>query len=256
MYTSSQSQFFAGFSLRVLDPFLTPNDLSSFFSHHDIRHLWEDYNTLRVREDSVARARCGMEGILRSERIFIGSAIRDDDEEAEEGLGALKHSTLLATFELERRISETIHKRGLKCLTTPNGSCLVLSPSAFWNHNEQILVTDENILDTLNLSPNATVSGVPITPDMILAGREFHDPTSTHVDGALFLVLTYFFPDTDCLGNTGHDEWLRVLEEAARQSGDLMVRTQMPKLIALEVSCELYTYVCVLFLNGCCSLVR
>ena len=55
-----------------------------FFSHHDMRHLWEEYNTIRVREDSVARARCGMEGIVRTERVFIGSSVGDDDDEVDE----------------------------------------------------------------------------------------------------------------------------------------------------------------------------
>lgn len=207
-----------------------------FFSHHDMRHLWEEYNTIRVREDSVARARCGMEGIVRTERVFIGSSVGDDDDEVDDGLGALKHSALLSAFELERRISETIRRRNLRCLTTPDGSCLVLSPSAFWHNDAKALIEDVNILDTLNLSPNATVSGIPVTPDMTLAGREFSDPTSTRVDGALFLVLTYFFPDADCLGKAGHHEWLHVLEEAVEHIGDVMVRAQAPKLIALEVS--------------------
>lgn len=239
MYTSSNT-FLAGFSLRALDPFSTPDDFATFFSLHDIRNLWEEHSAIRVREDSVARARCGMEAIVRSERLFIGSSVREDDVEGDDGPRALKHNTLLAAFELERRISETIRQHGLHCLTTPDGSCLVLSPSAFWNRDTQALIDDSNILNTLNLSPNATVSGIHVTPDMTLAGREFSDSTSTRVDGALFLVLTYFFPDTDCLGNAGHVKWLEVLNETVAYSGDLMVHPQAPNLVALEVSFASY----------------
>ncbi|OBZ75671.1 Sterol regulatory element-binding protein cleavage-activating protein [Grifola frondosa] len=47
IYYSSQTQYFAGFTLRVLDSFLTPNDISSYFAQHDLRHLWEGDNMLR-----------------------------------------------------------------------------------------------------------------------------------------------------------------------------------------------------------------
>ncbi|KAI0927892.1 hypothetical protein AcW1_005297 [Taiwanofungus camphoratus] len=97
------------------------------------------------------------------------------------------------------------------------------------------------MLDTINLSQNVTISGIPISPEMVLAGRELRDPTSTDIDAAMFLVLTYYFPDKDCLGNAGHFQWLRVLEEAAGHTGDLVVQAQSPRLIALEYDKTLST---------------
>ena len=229
-YYSSQTQYFAGFTLRVLDSFLTPDDISSYFAQHDLRHLWEGHAALRVRADSVARARCGMEGILREERVLVGSV------SPEEGLGALDKNTLLATLKLEQRVSEALASRGISCLRTRSGSCFALSPSAFWNYDEHALAADEDIVDTLNLSQNVTISGVPITPDMVLAGRELHDPSSNHIDAAMFLVLTYFFPEKDCFGNDGHFQWLHALEDAGGDAGELVVLAQEPHLIALEVS--------------------
>lgn len=152
------------------------------------------------------------------------------------GLEALDHNTLLSALTLERRISRTLASRGIRCLSTPDGSCFSLSPLAFWNYDEETLSADENMLDTINLSQNVTISGIPISPEMVLAGRELRDPTSTDIDAAMFLVLTYYFPDKDCLGNAGHFQWLRVLEEAAGHTGDLVVQAQSPRLIALEVS--------------------
>lgn len=228
-YYSSQNQYFAGFTLRVLDSFLTPDDISSYFAQHDLRHLWEGDPALRVRADSVARARCGMEGIVREERVLVGSV------SPEEGLGALDKSTLLATLKLERRIAEAMASRGLPCLQTRSGSCFVLTPSVFWNHDERSLASDEHILNTINFSQNVSISGVPISPDMVLAGRELQDPTSHRVDAAMFLVLTYFFPEKDCFGNDGHFQWLHALEDAGGGSGELVVLAQEPQLIALEV---------------------
>ncbi|KAI0737874.1 sterol regulatory element binding protein cleavage-activating protein [Daedaleopsis nitida] len=229
-YYSSQSQYFAGFTLRVLDSFLTSDEISSYFAQHDLRHLWEGDAALHVREDSVSRARCGMEGILREERVLVGSSVSP-----EEGLGALDKNTLLATLRLERRISEALSSRGLPCLYTRTGNCFALSPSVYWNHDEQVLATDDNILDTINFSRNISISGIPIRPDMVLAGRELHDPASNHIDAAMFLVLTYFFPEKDCFGNDGHFEWLHALEHAGGDTGELVVLAQQePQLIALE----------------------
>ncbi|KAI1784226.1 sterol-sensing domain of SREBP cleavage-activation-domain-containing protein [Ganoderma leucocontextum] len=227
-YYSSQNQYFAGFTLRVLDSFLTPDDISSYFAQHDLRHLWENDAALRTRADSVARARCGMEGILREERVLVGGVSPG------EGLGALDKSTLLATQRLERRICAALSARSISCLQTRSGSCFVLSPSAFWNYDEYDLASDDNILDTLNLSRNISISGVPITPDMVLAGRDLGDPSSNHIDAATFLVLTYFFPEQECFGNDGHFQWLHALEDAGGDAGELVVLAQDPQLIALE----------------------
>lgn len=224
--SSSQTHFFA-FSLRVLDAFLTPDDISSYFAHEDLRHLWEGHNLLRVREDSVARARCGKEGIIRSERILIHALPQEDN------WSSLNHDTLLATLKLERRIDELLSSRRVPCIRAPDRRCFSLSPLTFWNHNEEAMLNDPDVLATLDRSRNATASGISITPDMVLAGRG--DPAVSDADTTMFLVLTYFFPDADCLANHGHFVWLHVLEDASTHSGDLIMQAQEPTLIALEV---------------------
>ena len=185
-----------------------------------------------------------MEGILREERVLVGSV------SPEEGLGALDKSTLHATLKLEHRISEALSARGIPCLETRPGSCFALSPLVFWNYDEHVLASDTSVLDTLNLAQNVSISGVPITPDMVLAGRELLDPNSNHIDAAMFLVLTYFFPEADCFSKEGHFQWLHALEDATGSAGELVVLAQEPRLIALEVSpnlrytCRLLTVVC------------
>ncbi|KAL6307997.1 sterol regulatory element binding protein cleavage-activating protein [Sparassis latifolia] len=232
IYTSPETHFFDGFTLRVLDSFLTPDDMSTYFAQHDLRHLWEGHANLRVREDSVARARCGMDGILRAERLLVSGVSQED------GLSALNHDTLLAALELERRISATLTTRHVRCLAEPDGGCFHLSPLAYWNHNEETLLADRDVLDTLNLLHNVSVSGIPIGPELVLTGRALHDSSPMNIDAAMFLALTYFFPDKDCVGNAGHYQWLHVLEEVAGHSGDLVVQAQTPRLVALEYNKE------------------
>ncbi|TFY65026.1 hypothetical protein EVJ58_g2229 [Rhodofomes roseus] len=234
VYTSPETHFFAGFTLRVLDSFLTTDDISSYFAQHDLRNLWEGHNTLRLHDDSVARAQCGMQSILRSERLLLGSV------SPEYGLDALDRNTLLSALALEQRISKILSQRHIPCLKSSSGSCFFLSPLAYWDHDEAELSEDTSILDTINLSHNVTISGIPISPEMVFAGRE-HDPSTSSMDSAMFLALTYFFPDRDCLGNNGHIQWLRVLREAGGPMGDLVVQAQPPRLVALEYDRSLTT---------------
>ena len=171
-----------------------------------------------------------MEGVLREERVLVGSV------SPEAGLGALDKGTLYAAFQLERRITEALSTRGIRCLQTRDGSCFSLSPSALWGYDELALLSDDNVLDTINYAQNITVAGIAITPDMVLAGRDLRDSTSNYVDSSTFLVLTYFFPEKDCFGNDGHFQWLHALEDAGGDAGELVVLAQQPHLIALEVS--------------------
>ncbi|KAJ7915546.1 sterol regulatory element binding protein cleavage-activating protein [Mycena leptocephala] len=163
---------------------------------------------------------CLTDRTLRVERIFIQS--RHD--------GAVNQRILQTTLEFERRIDEL----QLPCLKRSDGTCFVVSPLAFWRHNETTLLDDPAILDTL-LSRNASIAGIPITPQMVLAGRGSDEShvTGTNFDYAIYLALTYFFPNSDCIGKTEHLAWLKAIEEASPDAS----RTgspQEPTLIALE----------------------
>ena len=175
----------------------------------------------------MARARCGTEGILRVERLLIHSALPEDT-------GALNNQILLSTLQLERRIGYAVSTAGMGCLRRNDGSCFVLSPVAFWNYDEDMLLSDEDMLDTLQRTPNISIQGIPITPEMVLAGRELDD--DSNLDFAMFLVLTYVFHETSCLGSGGHSAWVKAVRQAAGGTGDLAVVTEEPTLLALEVT--------------------
>jgi hypothetical protein len=105
----------------------------------------------------------------------------------------------------------------------------------FWNHDENALMTDTNVLQTLAPSNNVSFAGVPIESPMVLAWRDKGEYSSEDGGSTMFFALTYFFPERDCLGKTGHALWLQILEDASKDSADLITETQQPKLIALEV---------------------
>jgi hypothetical protein len=168
------------------------------------------------------------------ERILIQSPLLEDDRD-----GALNHQILLSTLQFEHRLGQLISSRNLSCLKKPDGNCFVLSPLLFWSHDKQKLLSDYNILDTLSLSTNISVAGIPVTPPMVLASRgsnEHHVAGGANFDFAMFLALTYFFPETDCSGNLEHTAWLQALEHAAAQNAELTIQAPEPALIALEVS--------------------
>ena len=159
------------------------------------------------------------------ERVLVHSSASTDS-------AVLSHRLLRATLHLERKVSDTLARRRLPCLQRPDGQCLVVSPLMFWHHDERALMSDKNVLRTLAPSNNFSFAGVPIESQMVVAWRDF---SSVDLGSSVFLALTYFFPEQDCLGKAGHTLWLHILEEASKDSADLITETQQPKLIALEV---------------------
>lgn len=225
LYSSSQPK-----SLSIIDTFISPSTVSGFHAQQDLVNIWSGYSTLRVHEDAVSRAKCGVSRALRVERILIQSPLVEDD-------GALNHQILLETLNLETRLERLISSGETPCLKRPDGKCLVLSPLAFWDYDKQALLADTNILDTLSYSKNVSIAGIPVTPQMVLASRGSHEHhvAGSKFDFAMFLALTYFFPDSDCILNTEHTAWLQAVHNAASHNAEMTVQIQEPTLIALEV---------------------
>lgn len=239
IYSSSQPQFLAPISSRILES-VAGEGLSSHHIHHDLHDPWSGYDTLHIREDSVARARCGTEGILRVERLLIHSALPED-------AGALNNQILLSTLQLERQLGHVLSTNDMGCLRRSDGTCFVLSPVAFWNYDEERLLLDEDVLDTLQRASNISIQGIPITPQMVLAGRELDD--NSNLDFAMFLAFTYVFHETSCLDSSGHSVWVNTVRQTAGRFGDLATVTKEPTLLALEYkgskdtrSSALYTF--------------
>ncbi|KAJ7063555.1 sterol regulatory element binding protein cleavage-activating protein [Mycena amicta] len=205
--------------------FLSILDVTRSQYPQDLENLWTGHETLRVLEDAVSRAKtrasCLADNALRVERILIHSPFD----------GGVNHQILQSTLDLERRIDQL----DLACLKRDDGSCFVLSPLAFWRHNEAALHADTNILDTL-LTQNASISGLQITPQMVLAGRGSDEPqvSGTHFDYAMFIALTYFFPNSDCLGEAEHRAWLHAIDAASLGAPRRSDPTQEATLIALQ----------------------
>lgn len=151
-----------------------------------------------------------------------------------EDAGALNNRILLSTLQLERQLGRTLSTTDMGCLRRIDGTCFVLSPVAFWNYDEERLLSDEDMLDTLQRTSNISIQDIPITPQMVLAGRELDDHST--LDFAMFLVLTHVFHETSCLGSDGHLAWVNTVQQTAGRTGDLAVVTKEPALLALEVT--------------------
>ncbi|KAI5987565.1 hypothetical protein EDD15DRAFT_2389540 [Pisolithus albus] len=211
----------------VLDSFLEEHVASGSRAQRDLQHFWQGHHNLQLREDAVARARCGLDRTLRVERILVRS---NTAEEA----GALTYQTLSSTLQFERSVLERVNAHGNPCLRANPTDCFVLSPLAFWDHDEERLRADFNISNTLKHYNDVTIAGIPLTPEMVLAGRNY-DWTG-NINAALFLVLTFVFPEPDCSGNAGHSTWLQILANSTHERVDVFAEAVEPRLIALEVS--------------------
>ncbi|KAI0684149.1 sterol-sensing domain of SREBP cleavage-activation-domain-containing protein [Cytidiella melzeri] len=213
LYSSAQTTTFS-LSFRVFNALLTPDDISTYFALEDLRDLWEGHDTLRTREDSTARARCGKEGIVRVERIIVHDGIQTEMEgdEGDVARAGLTRKVLWSTLNFETRLSEILVARRAPCIRSPAGRCLVLSPLAFWNYDEDALLDDPTPHEVLAPGRNTSIHELTMTSEMVLAGGEdghfgHHMP--------LYPVLTYFFPEGDCMANSGHHFWLNAVEEAS-----------------------------------------
>lgn len=229
VYTSSRTS-----SQSIIDAWLSPTS-APLTAEHDLVDLWSGQDGLHIHKDPVTRAKCNNGQALRVERLLIQSPLVEDD-------GALNHKILLSTYNLERRIQQLASVGESPCLRITGGQCLVISPLAFWDYDQNALGSDANIFDTLSYSRNISISGIPVTPHMVLAGRGSYGSYEPHVGGgnkfdyATYLVLTFFFPRNACWGPASeHSRWVNTIRNAVGDRGE--VDTQMAEaiLIALEV---------------------
>ncbi|KAK2460637.1 hypothetical protein APHAL10511_007107 [Amanita phalloides] len=224
IYSSSQP-----LSLSLFDAFAPRNPASDANAYSDIAHLWSGHDHLKVHQDAMSRVKCRAARALRVEQLFIHNPVMDDT-------GALNHRLLQFALSLETRLNGALSTGDHPCLKRADGRCFIISPSLFWNRDEDALLADTNILDTLNNSKNVTVDGITITPQMVLAGRTTRDHrvAMSTFDFAAFLVLTYFFPESDCLSTSEHASWKQSLSSLVSRDADIIFQSQGPTLIALE----------------------
>ena len=224
IYASSRP--FSRFSSSLLD--LLP--LDKFRSSHigDLHDIWNGYEALKVRQDAAAKARCGFERTVRVERLLVASYRRD---------GVINKPLLKKTLSLERDISaQLIRKSNLPCVVAPlgQGGCFSTSPLIFWNHDDERLMNDPDILETMNHIHNVTLSKIPVRLPMVLAGRvSLGDGDKT--DYGTYLVLTYYFRENDCQTKAGHDAWKALASEAVKSKGYVQFPPARPRLLALQV---------------------
>ncbi|KIJ17146.1 hypothetical protein PAXINDRAFT_167925, partial [Paxillus involutus ATCC 200175] len=228
IYSSTPSYSRLVSTSNVLDSFLADYVTVGSDALCDLQNFWQGHVDLQIRDDEVARARCGFDRTLRVERILMRSDTADD-------AGALTNQTLSSALQLERRILERIRSQGISCLEGGSNDCFILSPLAFWNHDQARLHSDLNISKTLKNYDGASVAGIPITPQMVLAGRT-PERNTANIDTAMFLVLTFLFPESDCSHSAGHDTWLHILANLTKENVVIFTETMEmePTLIALE----------------------
>jgi hypothetical protein len=214
IYSSSQPHLLARFS----------SGLGALAPQRDVLDVWAPHAALRARADSVARARCGIDGTLRAERVLART-------DAPPPGGALSRALLAHVSQLERSLAARLAAARTPCLRAPDGGCFVVGPGAFWGAEPR---SDADVAAALALGQNASRAGILLTPHMVLAEREAASDQRT-LEWAGFASLTYFFPETDCMGAAGHDAWIRILREATGPRARVEVPTHAPKLFSLEV---------------------
>ncbi|KAG1748942.1 sterol-sensing domain of SREBP cleavage-activation-domain-containing protein [Suillus paluster] len=228
IYWSTPSYSHLVSTSNAFDSFLAAHAAYDSYTQRDIHQLWDGNANLQVRDDFLTRARCGSDRTLRVERILVNTA---------DGAGALSLQTLLYTLHLEQRILQGLLNHGISCNDLNSRHCFVISPLSFWEYDEERLRSDRNISLTVSHSEGATAAGMQVTPQMVLAGRDSTERNPATPDSAMFLALTYLFPESDCLRSAGHDSWLQIITNSTLESAEsaqVFAVTADPTLIALE----------------------
>ncbi|KAG0705302.1 sterol-sensing domain of SREBP cleavage-activation-domain-containing protein [Suillus ampliporus] len=228
IYWSTPSYSHLVSTSNALDSFLAAHVAYDSYTQRDIHQLWDGNANLQVRDDFLTRARCGSDRTLRVERILVNTA---------DGAGALSLQTLLYTLHLEQRILQGLSNHGISCNDLNSRHCFVISPLSFWEYDEERLRNDRNVSLTVTHSEGVTASGIHVTPQMVLAGRDSTERNHATPDSAMFLALTYIFPESDCLRSAGHDSWLQIIKNSTLESAEsaqVFAVTAEPTLIALE----------------------
>ncbi|EJD05935.1 uncharacterized protein FOMMEDRAFT_26728 [Fomitiporia mediterranea MF3/22] len=230
IYSDSVGNFSSSSSPPVVGQLfgLSPQPLSDF--RDDLDNVWGGQEALHILEDTVARARCGTEKTVRIERVLLTSDGFDSDT------GAIDYELLRSALQLERELMKHLSKDNFHCLPDHKGGCLALSPLEFWSHDEDILRSDLDLLWTVNKQQNISVSGLPLRPSMVFAGRESAEPRGSTIDFAAHLALSFFFHEDDCNSSGGHRAWLNILSELAPALGEVPRHLQEPSLLALELN--------------------
>ncbi|KAH8117453.1 sterol-sensing domain of SREBP cleavage-activation-domain-containing protein [Phellopilus nigrolimitatus] len=228
IYSSSSSKLVTSFPTHILGQIFAPDVRALSFFENDLDSVWSGHDALRIIDDTVARARCGMEKTVRIERLLLTSDGFDSDT------GAINHQMLLSALKLESRLTDLLSSSNFNCLSSHSRRCITLSPLEFWSHDEHILEMDEDLLRTVNTHRNISVDGLSLRAPMVFAGRESAEPHGSSIDFAAYLALTYFFHEDDCNGSSGHNTWLRALNNVASSQGPVSFKIQEPLLLALE----------------------
>lgn len=241
IYFSSQP--LSHFSTRLQDSLLalhTDDNLGSYRA--DLQDIWEVLD-VRLQEDTATQARCGSERTVRLERLLIPSVQPDDVH------GVLNKETFSAVLELQNRLQGVLtspaYRDVLDCISDPKYSahptCLAFGPLDYWQNDKSELDQARNVIETINSAQEIIKAGVPLNKELTLARRGAVDERGWIYE-ADFLVLTYFFPETDCHANTRHAAWSQAVQEAVSGLGSAAQLPKQPKLLALQLSAEQLTY--------------
>jgi hypothetical protein len=241
------------FSTRILDSLFLPS-ANDAFHHNDLHDFWQGYDALKIRTDAAARARCGTEHTVRVERLFIPSTIPDP-------FGALNLQTLLPTLNLQTNLESRLTPE-LPCVrllddtspaTPPSHKCLVVSPTAHWSDDANIIATDPHLYTSLNKAQrNVSRGGIPLTAEMALAGRltTDHAGYGSIIESSKFLSVSFFFREDDCHANAGHDTWMKLVESSVPDGVEVVRSSDQPKLLALEACHCIYVLAICLTVHG------
>ncbi|CAG8485180.1 10723_t:CDS:2 [Paraglomus brasilianum] len=189
--------------------------------------FWELQSARREVSEELFREKCsGTQPPLHVEQIMINAT------DVAKG-GILEKELLLWSIRLMDKIASTeiIHSTNVQspfgnqitaetrvyrlkdlCYKPLGGNeCLVQSPLSFWDNNEQTLLSDVNIIKTLQNAGEVSLHGIPMPLTSVFGDIVY--TKSTKIKGAKSIILTYFLKDRTM------DLWEKIWEQVTKNGG-------------------------------------
>ncbi|KAK9894673.1 hypothetical protein P389DRAFT_99796 [Cystobasidium minutum MCA 4210] len=171
-------------------------DDGSIARARDLKLPWQNLDSVVLNGEEACWQRIPKFREVTVQQILLG--FPSDGRVASEH-GVLDRKPLHGVYNLQKRLHEALttpeNRTSLACvqilssdIDATGPSCFTLSPLAYWDHNENEMLSDNSLIATVNQA-SQTKSSFPLQHDDLFVGRSYAGATLRKAD---YAVLTLF----------------------------------------------------------------
>lgn len=209
-------------------------DDGSIARARDLKLPWQNLDSLILNGEEACWQRIPKFREVTVQQILLG--FPSDGRVASEH-GVLDRKPLHGVYNLQKRLHEVLttpqNRTSLACVQLPlsssddgsSPSCFTLSPLAYWEHDENEMLSDNSLIATVNQA-SLSKSAFPLRHDDLFVGRSYAGATLRKAD---YAVLTIFLegaassdPISSLVGNIASEMGYVLVEKSRTGSKAVM----------------------------------